>query len=273
VGRNAAIRAASGEIICSTDAGVRLDASWLEELTRAFAASGADSLAGSRSPRVDVVAGFFVPDPQGIFETALAATTLPALRDIRPATFLPSSRSIAFRKSAWEAVGDYPEWLDYCEDLIFDLALRSRGSAFAFEPHAVVHFRPRGSLRAFFKQYYRYARGDGKANLWLKRHIARYLTYFVALPLLLALTITVPQVSLVVWLAAAAFMFYTPYRRLFPMLRGLSLLDQVTASAWVPAIRVTGDLAKMIGYPVGVAWRLRFRKQGSGRRPARMKPA
>jgi len=26
----------------------------------------------------------------------------------------------------------------------------------------------------------------------------------------------------------------------------------------VPLIRVVGDLAKMIGYPVGVAWRLRY---------------
>ena len=46
-------------------------------------------------------------------------------------------------------------------------------------PTAIAHFRPRSSLRAFFKQYYRYSRGDGKADLWRKRHAIRYGAYAV----------------------------------------------------------------------------------------------
>ena len=38
---------------------------------------------------------------------------------------------------------------------------------------------------AFWTQYYRYARGDGKADLWRKRHAARYVVYLVLLPALL----------------------------------------------------------------------------------------
>src|SRR5512147_2949018 len=38
-GRNLAIAAAAGPIIASTDAGVRLDERWLEELTRPFQAA------------------------------------------------------------------------------------------------------------------------------------------------------------------------------------------------------------------------------------------
>ena len=53
----------------------------------------------------------------------------PTRDEVDPATFLPSSRSVAFRKAAWAAVGGYPEWLDYCEDLVFDLSLRERGAA------------------------------------------------------------------------------------------------------------------------------------------------
>ena len=112
----------------------------------------------------------------------MGATVLPDRSDIDPATFLPSSRSVAFRKSVWSEVGGYPEWLDYCEDLIYDLAIRERFGPFTFAPDALVHFRPRTTMRAFFTQYYRYARGDGKANLWPKRHAIRYLTYLVALP-------------------------------------------------------------------------------------------
>jgi glycosyltransferase involved in cell wall biosynthesis len=257
-GRNAAIRAARGDIICSTDAGVRLAPVWIEELTRPFAIS--------HSPSADVVSGFFVPDSQGVFETALAATTLPVLADINPEKFLPSSRSIAFRKRAWEQVNGYPEWLDFCEDLIFDFGLRDAGLRFAFAPSAVAHFRPRANLRAFFKQYYQYARGDGKANLWLLRHVIRYTTYLVALPLVLAL--------LVLWIWDLGFgflglgilvlgflgMFFTPYKRLAPMLRDFPFDEKLRAVIWVPLIRVAGDVAKMIGYPVGVIWRIRNRK-------------
>lgn len=263
-GRNAAIRAARGDLICSTDAGVRLDPCWLEEITKPFenAYVRSDDLsrptpAEAITTNVDIVSGFFIPDPHGVFETALAAATLPALADIRPETFLPSSRSIAFRKEAWEKVGRYPEWLDYCEDLVFDFALRTAGCRFEFAPRAVVYFRPRPNLRAFCQQYYQYARGDGKANLWFTRHVIRYTAYLVALPLLITLTIAAPLPALGLWLVAAAVMFYTPYKRLLPMLRGFGWLDRLRTIAWVPVIRVAGDIAKMIGYPVGVVWRMR----------------
>ena len=170
-GRNAAIRAAPGEVITATDAGVRLHPDWLAHLTAPF-----------EHPDTQVVSGFFVPDPDTPFEVAMGATVLPALSDINPDTFMPSSRSVAFRKSAWEAVGGYPEWLDFCEDLIFDFKLRDLFGPFVFAPDAIVYFRPRGSLRAFWRQYYLYARGDGKADLFFRRHLIRYLTYFGALP-------------------------------------------------------------------------------------------
>ena len=250
-GRNAAIRAATGDVICATDAGVWLEPDWVKNLVAPFA---------GRSASADVVSGFFVPDPHSTFETALAATTLPALADIRPEKFQPSSRSVAFRKTAWEQVCGYPERLDYCEDLVYDFALRAAGCRFDFAPGAVAHFRPRDNLRAFFKQYYRYARGDGKANLFFKRHLMRYATYLIALPILVGLTLAVPLISAPLWLLGAAFMFLTPYKRLLPMLRTLTWFDQIGAVTWVPIIRITGDVAKMIGYPVGVVWRLKNRK-------------
>ena len=249
-GRNAAISAATGDLIATTDAGVRLEDDWLERLLAPFDEK-------ETGPVVSVVSGWFVPDPQTTFEAAMGATVLPQLRDINPETFLPSSRSVAFRKAAWEACEGYPEWLDYCEDLIFDLRLRDLYGSFAFAPDAVVHFRPRGTLKAFFKQYYRYARGDGKADLWRKRHAIRYLTYLVLGPLLVILALVHSPWW---WLAlVAGLMAYTatPYRRLWPMLAPYGFLQRIKSVLLVPAIRVVGDLAKMIGYPVGVAWRLR----------------
>lgn len=264
-GRNAAIREAAGDIICSTDAGVRLDERWGEELvkpfdTRPMTEDGMLSSVIRPPTSVDVVSGFFVPDPVGVFEIALAATTLPALADIRPEKFLPSSRSIAFRKSAWEKVGGYPEWLDYCEDVIFDFALRAAGFRFVFVPRAVAHFRPRENLRAFFKQYYFYARGDGKANLFFKRHLIRYATYLVAIPLVLVLFLLGFSFLGVAFLVLGfLIMFFTPYKRLRAM--PSTWLEKLCASVWIPIVRVTGDIAKMIGYPVGAVWRWQNRRR------------
>jgi len=188
----------------------------------------------------------------------MGATVLPQISDINPDTFLPSSRSVAFLKSSWEAAGRYPEWLDYCEDLIFDFRLRNETGNFAFAPQAIVYFRPRSTLPAFIKQYYRYARGDGKADLWRKRHAIRYLSYLVVLPLLVILGGGVsPWWWVIALILGSAGMLYTPYRRIHSLWGRLSGLEKVKAVYWVPIIRITGDVAKMIGYPVGWKWRLK----------------
>ncbi len=245
-GRNAAIRETDADIIASMDAGVRLEPKWFENITAPF----------FRDAAPDVVSGFFLPDSHSAFETALAATTLPELRDIKPETFLPSSRSVAFRKTAWEKINGYPEWLDYCEDLIFDFDLKRAGFRFQFQPDALVYFRPRSSLGKFFRQYYLYARGDGKANLWWKRHLVRYATYLVAIPFSFLVFSFAPIVSVLMWLVGAYALFGTPYRRLVRAWKKLSLMEKIVAFASVPIIRITGDVAKMIGYPVGIFWRI-----------------
>ena len=252
VGRNLGIVSARAETIAVTDAGTRLVPGWLAAIT-------ARLLEGS----ADVVGGWFVADPRTTFEEAMGATTLPALNEIEPATFLPSSRSIAFRKAAWRTVGGYPEWLDYGEDLVFDLALRAADQRMAFVPAALARFRPRGSLGAFWRQYYRYARGDGKAGLWLKRHLVRYAVYGGAAAALalggrrgwrgLAL-------ALLGLLPGGVAYLWRPYARLLPRLRPLGARRGLWAAGLLPIIRLVGDLAKMTGYPVGVWWR--FRRHG-----------
>jgi glycosyltransferase involved in cell wall biosynthesis len=245
-GRNAAIEAAQGEVIASTDAGVRLTRDWLRALVAPFA-----------DACVQVVSGVFVPDPQSPFEIAMGATVLPALTELSPERFLPSSRSVAYRKTAWEAVGGYPEWLDYCEDLVYDLALRKQTGRFAFAPEAVVRFRPRSSLRSFFVQYYRYARGDGKADLWRVRHAVRYGTYLVLGPAVIALAIAHTPLWAATLLLGAALYTRRPYQRLGKMMEGMTTGQGLRAIGLVPVIRVVGDAAKMVGYPVGWVWRLR----------------
>ncbi|MFI5268442.1 MAG: glycosyltransferase [Chloroflexota bacterium] len=255
-GRNRGICEARNDLVAVTDAGVRLGPGWLRTITAPLQAGEAE-----------IVAGFFEPAPHSPFETAMGATVLPAVEDVDPKTFLPSSRSLAFRKDGWRQVGGYPEWLDYCEDLVFDINIRrSAGVRVAFAPDAVVRFRPRSSLGAFFRQYYRYARGDGKADLWRKRHALRYLTYLHVIATIACLLApnsrrrpkAVAYFTLSSLAGSAAYL-WKPMRRLRAAAEGARLADWLYMLALVPVIRLVGDVAKMAGYPAGLLWRLRHR--------------
>ncbi len=150
-GRNVGVAAARHDIVAVSDAGCTLERSWLEEITAPFG-DGECSL----------VAGNYVVETEGYWESAAAAMTIPDPGRI--ACHLPSSRSVAFRRSTWESVGGYPEQLDWAEDTAFSIALKSRGHVARFARNALVRWRPRGTPLALFRQYFRYASGDGMAG-------------------------------------------------------------------------------------------------------------
>ncbi len=66
---------------------------------------------------------------------------------------------------------------------------------------------------------------------------------------------------LLLYVIGAVLYLKRPYQRLLPMLRRLnqSAFGQLQAIGWVPIIRVAGDIAKMLGYPVGVRWRIQHK--------------
>ncbi len=249
-GRNNAIAAASGELIACTDAGLMLDPDWLGRI-----------VAPLELDQADLVGGFFQPDARSTFELALGATNYRTVDEIDPAGFLPFGKSMAFRKIVWQAVGGFPEWASHCEDLIFDMAIERAGFRRAFVPDALVLFRPRSSLRAFARQYFLYARGDGMAGLWPRRHALRYATYLALASLLAALARWPPARPVGVLALAVGVGVYTraPYRRLWPRAAALPPRARLAALALPPIIRFVGDAAKMAGYPVGLLRRVRVR--------------
>jgi len=155
VGRNAAVRASRSPIIACTDAGAEVEPEWLERITRPFAAE----------PGVDVVAGFYLPAGSTPFERAAGVVSAPSLREVDPARFLPSTRSVAFRRAAWERVRGFDEALAHNEDTPFALALKRVGARFFFEPEARVRWHPRGDLASFFGQHRRFGFGDGESRV------------------------------------------------------------------------------------------------------------
>ncbi len=255
-GRNLAVDSAKGDIIAALDAGTVLATDWFSRLVAPFRG---DAIVG-------VVSGFFVGAPETVWERALSATTLPLVEDIDPARFLPSSRSVAFRRAEFVRAGRYPEWLDYGEDLVFDLALRRLGVVFRFQPRAVVRFRPRPTVGAFFVQYFRYARGDGKAGLFARRHAIRYGAYLGGTLLAMGAFDRRGGILPVALLVAGAVGYL---RR--PLLRlsvsASSAGDFMRCAPLLPVVRIVGDVAKMVGYPVGLWWRYSRGLQSHDRRP------
>lgn len=246
-GRNAAIALAKHDLLAVTDAGTLLDAGWLASLLHA------------REPGVDVVCGFFAPSWSSWRERLLASSLMPLASEIDPATFLPSSRSLLISRRAWEAAGGYPQWLDYCEDLVFDIAMKRAGLNFVFAGGAIARWSARSSFTTYAKQYYRYARGDGKAGLWPKRHAVRYVAYATGVA-----GLVLSHGPLVPALLTLGFAGYTSryFRRVWSR-RPDSAGRTVALLASVPAVAVVGDVAKMAGYPAGRMWRIR-RRNGRG---------
>jgi hypothetical protein len=174
---------------------------------------------------------------------------------------------VAFTREAWQLTGGYPEWLDYCEDLLFDFRINAlfpdKASGFEWAPGARVLFRPREEISAFWRQYYLYARGDGKADLWRKRHAVRYFTYLVVLPVLLAIGLLGGKARWLGWIglfAGGTVYCWRPWQRLRVVGASQSLERRLASAAMVPVIRTVGDVAKMIGYPAGLWWRWQNRR-------------
>ena len=141
-GRNEAIRLATHDIIAVTDAGCVLAPDWLERITA--------PLRGDEG--LDLVAGFYQPLTGNWFEEVSACATLPLPWEAREGRFMPSSRSIAFRRRVWERTGGYPEWLDIGEDMYFNHAWKGLGVAHKLEKEALVYWRMRGDLRSLLRQ-------------------------------------------------------------------------------------------------------------------------
>lgn len=159
VGRNAAIAAASNEYIAVTDVGCRIDKDWLKNIVDPF------------KKGAHVVSGSFESDPKTYFEKISTTLMLDEKVEINIDDWLPSSRSIAFSKTAWEEAGKYPEYEEFgsakvallCggEDTLFDLQLKKAGYKFEDGLDAKVYWRPRPNLVEFFRQYRMYSIGDG----------------------------------------------------------------------------------------------------------------
>src|ERR1035438_9863930 len=113
-GRNIGIMHAQYDAIAVTDAGCSLAPDWLSKITGDLA-------------HADVVVGNYRAQVKSLFDACQYSCSNLFGSDTCLERFTISSRSLAFRKTVWEEIGGYPEWLDYSEDAYFHDQIRSGG--------------------------------------------------------------------------------------------------------------------------------------------------
>jgi len=243
MGRNVAIKTAVHDVIAVTDGDCILHPEWLARVVAPVEDGAAVGM------------GFTRPAPRSFLEACVAAAHLPDAGEVDPAHFMPSARSVAFRRSAIEAVGGYPEWLDIGEDMWVDHRWRELGLDMRFVPDAVVYWHPRPDLAGLWRQFAGYAEGDARAGMYPGRHLIRAGAYAAGA---LAWASGRPGARAVV---AAAGLWYArrPLRRAWRRLAGRPR-ERAAALAAVPAVMAVSDAAKLWGYVRGLTAPIRPRR-------------
>jgi glycosyltransferase involved in cell wall biosynthesis len=237
-GRSIAIASAAHDVIAVSDADCVLEPNWLARLERLI------------EDGADVAMGFYRPISRNLFEVCSAAVHLPDDTEIDEATFMPSSRSVMFRRQAYESAGGYPEWLAIGEDMYLNHRWREKGMDMRLDREAIALWRVRPSIGGTWKQYFGYARGDALAGMWPRRHAIRFATYLGAAVLIWS------KVGRLALLIAAVSYAWKPIRRGSRRLSG-DRGKQAASLVGIPAMMAFTDVAKMSGYLSGMLARRR----------------
>ncbi len=185
-GRNLAVEHSLGNVILSFDSGCQVVDGYLALMTQPFVD---DPDCGVTGGKTEVVGMNF-------FEKSVAYIQQGTPKD----TFNPSSRSIALRRSIFEAIGGYDESVLAGEDTHLNHKWRNAGFKYVHVPEARIYWRVRPSLRALYRMQQRNATGSVTLkNPW---GIPGFLTRLSTLAFLMGL------VGLVIGLVGVDFGWY-----------------------------------------------------------------
>lgn len=158
-GRNIAIRKSSYGIIASTDFGCRFHKDWLKSIIEPFIQDSKTMVVGG---------SFTVIEEEQITISAKSAYIMSNgyRTDVNSKWFLPSSRSIAYRKSVFDDIGGYCEWLTLAaDDTVFAKELLSKNYKIHLVDKPYVFWGRHKQFISFKKEAFRYGLGDGEARL------------------------------------------------------------------------------------------------------------
>jgi glycosyltransferase involved in cell wall biosynthesis len=248
IGRNEGIKKAAGDIILVSDAGCILDKDWVKNIIKPF-----------RDKKISVSSGYYFSVCKNVFQKCLATYTCVMPDKINADNFLPSSRSVAFRKSAFEKIEGYPQELNTCEDLVFAKRLKNAGFKFKFVKDAFVYWPQRKNLKEAFKQFFNYAKGDGEAHYVRAQTPFLFARYLLGVVLAIGFLLWHNFPSLVAMLIL--FVLYLAWS----IYKNYKYVKQKKAFYLLPTLQLTSDIAVILGMSIGYLKSLKlFSKENIG---------
>jgi len=169
-GRNVAINNASFDLIAVTDAGCKLHKNWLKEMIEPFI-----------SQDIDVVSGGYKAIITNKFQEMYSKVAMINFETENSKNFLPSSRSIAFKKKCWSQVNGYPTKTYTAEDTIFAINLKNKNFNFYLNVNAIVYWECPKTITEALKKNYHYASGDGANQIFFYKFLVRF--FFLLFPI------------------------------------------------------------------------------------------
>lgn len=235
VGRNEAIRHATGDVIVCSDSGNILDKNWVKHITEPF-----------KNRNVSVVAGYYEGIAENVFQKCVIPYTLVMPDKVDPHNFLPATRSVAFTKKIWEKVGGFNEKLSHNEDYAFAKKLRDEKARIVFRKDAIVYWLPRNTLKQTYIMFLRFAYGDAEARIWRPKVVFLFIRYFLFL-LLLVLSIVLHA-----YMFLEFFIFLLILYIIWAIAKNYRYVNDVRAFFWLPVLQFTADFAVVEGTIGGI---------------------
>lgn len=248
-GRNTSIDLAKYPIIAQIDAGCVAKKDWLEKIIEPL-----------KHKEVGLVAGFYHMAATNSMQKAMNFYHGITPKRFDPTNFLPSARSVAFKKKIWGKVGGYSEKLDRAgeDTLFFHDVVKTRTRIVRVEK-AIVHWKEPASftLKDSIKKFYFYAKGDAQVGIWwhstkqLASHnikitliFARYLVGLVGVILAFRHPLLWPFLIL-----GLVFYIFWAFRKVFME------FNDWKVGVWGIVLQFSSDFAVMLGFLAGIIGR------------------
>ena len=234
VGRNEGILKSKGEVIVLSDAGCIPDKNWVKNITKPF---------GNND--IEVVSGYYKGVPISNFAKSLIPYVLVMRDRVNPKEFLPSGRSMAFRKSIWKRFGGFPRECSGNEDYVFAKRLKKVGVKFIFRKNAIVYWIPRKNIFEAFVMFFRFAIGDSEAGIFRPKAILIILRYLIILWIIVLSSYLSPSFS--IKLASYILVLYITWA----IWKNFKYVKEKSAFFYLPLIQIVSDMAVIFGTTLG----------------------
>lgn len=245
-GRNLSIEASSGEVIVTTDAGCIAYPDWLEKITHPF-----------KHESVGIVAGFYeMPFKSPLQEAGRVYIGTPPQRfDFQE--FMPSTRSVAFRKSVWEELGGFNEKLSgTAEDTHFFFHAVKNDIKIIRVEDAKVEWTEIKSfdLKDFSNKFLNYAIGDAESKIWwhptkqfMSHNIKIFFIYFRYLFFVILLLLSFFKI-----VNYSLFLIVILTYILWPIWKWRDVVQKSKSRFYLPIFQIISDVQVMRGFTYGV---------------------